>query len=76
MCDEILKHEILFLVLSTYACHSKDTNIKTLRRLILEGGFNLVDQLLLHGVADVKGGCGVSYRMQLELEKLFESLRP
>ena len=56
--DASLKNDVLFLVFRHMLAHSKDTTIKTLRRLILEGGAELVDQLLLHGVADVKGGCG------------------
>jgi hypothetical protein len=56
--DAQLKADVLFLVFRHMLAHCKDTTIKTLRRLILEAGPELVEQLLLHGVADVKGGCG------------------
>ncbi|HEV8053140.1 MAG TPA: HD domain-containing protein [Parachlamydiaceae bacterium] len=54
--DELQK-EVVFLVRHHMKAHSHDTKAKTLRRLILEGGRDLVDQLLQHGVADVAGGC-------------------
>jgi len=56
--DSELKRQVLFLVARHMLAHSKDTKEKTLRKLVLEGGTALVDQLLLHGVADVKAGCG------------------
>lgn len=54
--DNQLKNEVVFLVRHHMTAHNKDTNAKTLRRLIREGGRHLVDQLLQHGVADVAGG--------------------
>jgi hypothetical protein len=56
--DLKLKTDVLFLVARHMIAHSKDANIKTLRKLVLEADYDLVDQLLQHGVADVKGGCG------------------
>lgn len=56
--DAKLKSEVLFLIGRHMLAHSKDVNIKTLKKLVLEAGFDLVDQLLMHGVADVKSGCG------------------
>lgn len=55
--DEQLKKEVTFLVRHHMTAHNKDANARTLRRLVLEGGRELVDQLLQHGVADVSGGC-------------------
>ena len=67
-----LKKDVLFLVFRHMLAHSKDTNIKTLHRLILEVGDELVDQLLLHGVADVKSGSG-DFTNCIRLRKLFDS---
>jgi hypothetical protein len=72
--DSKLKEDVLFLVYRHMIAHSKDANIKTLNRLINEGGIDLVDQLLLHGVADVKGGCG-DLTDCIRLRELFETLR-
>lgn len=55
--EDQLKKEVRFLVRHHMTAHNKDANAKTLRRLVLEGGRELVDQLLQHGVADVSGGC-------------------
>ncbi len=55
--DPQLKKEVLFLIRNHMIAHGKDTKAKTLRKLILEGGAELVNNLLLHGVADVAGGC-------------------
>jgi hypothetical protein len=55
--DPQLKKEVLFLIRNHMIAHSKDAKAKTLRKLILEGGTELVNNLLLHGVADVAGGC-------------------
>lgn len=69
-----LKQDVLFLVMRHMIAHSKDTTIKTLRRLIIEAGsIDLVDQLLLHGVADVKSGCG-DLTDCIRLRTLFESI--
>lgn len=56
--DPHFKNEVLFLIFRHMIAHSNEANARTLRRLIREAGVELVDQLLLHGVADVKGGCG------------------
>ncbi|MEI8125519.1 MAG: HAD hydrolase-like protein, partial [Parachlamydiaceae bacterium] len=71
--DSKLKEDVLFLVFRHMIAHSKDTNVKTLDRLILEAGTELVDQLLLHGVADVKAGCG-DLTDCIRLRELFESM--
>lgn len=71
--DSKLKEEVLFLVFRHMLAHSKDTTIKTLRRLVLEAGSNLVEQLLLHGVADVKGGCR-DLTNCIRIRKLFDSM--
>jgi hypothetical protein len=71
--DIKLKEEVLFLVFRHMLAHSKDTTIKTLRNLVLEAGSDLVDQLLLHGVADVKGGCG-DFTDCIRLRELFDSM--
>lgn len=55
--DPTLKEAVLFLVFRHMLAHGRDTNEKTLRRLVNEGGYELVDHLLLHGVADVQSGC-------------------
>lgn len=55
--DPQLKRDVLFLIHKHMLAHSKDTKAKTLRKLVLEGGVELVDNLLLHGVADVAAGC-------------------
>lgn len=54
--DEQLIQDVVFLIRHHMAAHNPDTNAKTLRRLIREGGRSLVEQLLLHGIADVAGG--------------------
>ncbi len=56
--DVKLKEEVLFLVYRHMLAHSKDTKEKTLRQLIQESSVEMVDLLLMHGVADVKGGSG------------------
>lgn len=56
--DLKLKEEVLFLVYRHMLAHSKDTKEKTLRQLIQESSVEMVDLLLMHGVADVKGGSG------------------
>jgi hypothetical protein len=72
--DPKLKEDVLFLVARHMIAHSKNTNIKTLRRLILEAGnVDLVDQLLLHGVADVKGGCR-DFTDCIRLRELFDNM--
>ena len=53
--------------------HNKDANAKTLRRLVREGGRELVDQLLQHGVADVSGGCR-EFKDCERLRNLFDNL--
>jgi hypothetical protein len=55
--DEELKNDVSFIVRHHMTAHCKDANKRTLRRLIREGGRELVDQLLQHGVADVASGC-------------------
>lgn len=55
--DEQLTKEVAFIVRHHMTAHNKDANARTLRRLIREGGHELVDQLLQHGVADVASGC-------------------
>ena len=54
--DESLREKVAFLVRHHMTAHNKDANMRTLRRLIREGGPELVDQLLQHGVADVASG--------------------
>lgn len=49
------------------------TTRKTLRRLILEAGAELVEQLLLHGVADVKGGSN-DLTNCIRIRELFDSM--
>lgn len=71
--DSQLKEAVLFLVFRHMLAHSKDTTVKTLRRLILEAGHDLVEQLLLHGVADVQGGCG-DLTECIRIRQLFETL--
>ena len=71
--DPKLKNEVLFLVFRHMLAHSRDTTTKTLRRLILEVGSNLVEQLLLHGVADVNGGCK-DFTDCIRVRKLFDSI--
>ena len=71
--DATLKEAVVFLVARHMLAHSKDTNIKTLRRLILEAGPELVDQLLLHGVADVKAGC-CDFTHCNRLRELFDTM--
>lgn len=71
--DSKLKNEVLFLIGRHMIAHSKDANIKTLRKLVLEAGYELVDQLLLHGVADVKAGSR-DFTDCDRLRKLFDSL--
>lgn len=72
--DPHLKKEVLFLIARHMIAHSKDANVKTLRRLILEAGPTLVDQLLLHGIADVKGGSG-DFTDCIRLRELFDSMK-
>ena len=72
--DAKLKGDVLFLVYRHMLAHSKDTKEKTLQKLILEGGLDLVDHLLLHGVADVKGGC-MDLTECLRLRELFEEMK-
>lgn len=67
------KKEVLFLISRHMVAHSKDANVKTLRRLILEAGPNLVDQLLQHGYADVKSGCG-DFTDCIRLRELFDGM--
>jgi hypothetical protein len=69
-----LKSEVLFLVYRHMIAHSKDANIKTLRKLMIEAGPDLVDQLLLHGIADVKAGCG-DFTDCIRLRELFNTLK-
>lgn len=71
--DSSFKKEVLFLIFRHMLAHSKDTNIKTLRRLILEAGPDLVDQLLQHGYADVKGG-SKDFTHCIRLRELFDSM--
>jgi hypothetical protein len=71
--DRDLKKQVLFLVGRHMIAHSKDANIKTLRRLVLEAGSDLVDQLLLHGVADVKAGCR-DFTDCVRLRELFDNM--
>lgn len=70
---EKLKKDVLFLIYRHMLAHSKDTNIKTLTKLVLEGGYDLVNQLLLHGVADVKGGSS-DFTECIRLRKLFDGM--
>lgn len=72
--DSELQNDVLFLVFRHMIAHSKEANKRTLKRLILEGGVDLVDQLLLHGVADVKSGCK-DFTDCIRLRELFDSLR-
>lgn len=71
--DVQLKENVLFLVYRHMLAHSKDTKEKTLRKLIEEGGLEMVDQLLLHGVADVKSGCG-DFTECIRLRELFDNM--
>lgn len=71
--DPKLTEDVLFLVFRHMVAHSNSTNIKTLKRLITEANVDLVDQLLLHGVADVKGGCG-DLTDCIRLRELFDSI--
>lgn len=68
-----LKKDVLFLVFRHMIAHCKDTTIKTLRRLVLEAGFDLVEQLLLHGVADVKGGFN-DFTNCIRIREIFDSM--
>lgn len=72
--DPELKESVLFLVFRHMIAHSKDTTKKTVQRLINEAGETLVEQLLLHGVADVKGGCG-DLTECLRIQKLFDETK-
>lgn len=71
--DVKLKEEVLFLVYRHMLAHSKDTKEKTLRQLIAEAGSEMVDQLLLHGVADVKSGCG-DFTECTRLREIFDNI--
>lgn len=71
--DSKLIEDVLFLVYRHMIAHSKEANIKTLHRLVLEVGAELVDQLLLHGVADVKGGFG-DLTDCIRLRELFDNM--
>lgn len=71
--DANLKEDVLFLVYHHMLAHGKDTKEKTLQKLIYEGSVELVDQLLLHGVADVKSGCG-DFTECNRLRELFERM--
>lgn len=71
--DAQLKEDVLFLVYRHMLAHSKDTKEKTLQKLIFESNVGLVDQLLLHGVADVKGGC-CDFTECIRLRELFDSM--
>ncbi len=72
--DSQLKKDVLFLIGRHMLAHSKDTKLKTLQKLVSEAGLDLVDQLLLHGVADVKSGCG-DFTECDRLRELFVSLQ-
>lgn len=54
--DQQLISEVVFMVRHHMTAHNPDTNARTLHRLVREGGRDLVEQLLQHGVADVAGG--------------------
>lgn len=54
--NEQLISDVVFLVRHHMTAHNPETNARTLRRLMREGGRDLVEQLLQHGVADVSGG--------------------
>lgn len=71
--DAKLKEEVLFLVYRHMLAHNENTTLKTLHKLIREAGPELVDQLLLHGVADVKGGCR-DFTECTRLRELFDKL--
>lgn len=71
--DPKLKAQVLFLIGRHMLAHSKDTKLKTLHKLVLEAGFDLCNQLLLHGVADVKSGCG-DFTECNRLRELFDSI--
>lgn len=71
--DAKLKEEVLFLVYRHMLAHSKDTKEKTLQKLIDESSLELVDQLLLHGVADVKSGC-CDFTECIRLRELFDGI--
>ena len=71
--SENLKKEVLFLVGRHMLAHSKDTKLKTLQKLVNEAGSDLVDQLLLHGVADVKSGCK-DFTECIRLRELFDTM--
>lgn len=71
--NENLKKEVLFLVGRHMLAHSKDTKLKTLQKLVDEAGYDLVDQLLLHGVADVKSGCK-DFTECIRLRELFDNM--
>jgi len=71
--SENLKREVLFLVGRHMLAHSKDTKLKTLQKLVNEAGSELVDQLLLHGVADVKSG-SKDFTECIRLRELFNTI--
>ena len=71
--DSKIKQDVLFLIAHHMVAHGKHTTIKTLRRLILEAGVDLVNQLLLHGVADVKSGSG-DFTDCIRLRALFDNI--
>lgn len=71
--DPKLKEEVLFLVYRHMLAHSSETKEKTLQKLILESSRELVDQLLQHGVADVKGGSG-DFTECIRLRKIFDNI--
>lgn len=72
--DSKLKEEVLFLVFRHMIAHCKDTTPKTLHRLIDEAGTDLVEQLLQHGVADVKGGNG-DLTDCIRIRNIFDSIK-
>lgn len=71
--DDTLRQEVLFLVRHHMTAHAKQANAKTLRRLVREGGKQLVDDLLRLGVADAAGG-GQRFEPCVRLRELFDNL--
>lgn len=72
--DAKLQEDVLFLIFRHMLAHNNEVNKRTLKRLIVEANSDLVDQLLLHGVADVKGGCG-DLTECVRLRELFEQIK-
>jgi tRNA nucleotidyltransferase (CCA-adding enzyme) len=65
--------EVVFLVRHHMKAHCFQTTKRTLRRLVREGGFELVEKLIVFGMADTLAGVkdvAVVERLQKELEEL------